>query len=957
MYEYLPNHICNDKCDVSDIIKYHHGTSPEGWERSVAMDGRTNEFLSVRDRNGKRTMRLYSKTVAMEPLPDGGTYCQVYDQDGNIQSTERKDADGIIVSKQKADEDGNLQDVRLPKRKRITATHTIPVMSPCLEPDSDVEETEETAPSVVVKKRKALETTDLPVIKKLKDVPESEPFWFPVDNDKMPMADELYERFNKNRLKFLMKNNLTDSTLKKGLNIYWKKCYNKDKDLARVEYTYSKYSINNSGRLFAKYGVGLQCFPRDVRAFLSADYYVDIDQVNSLPTILSHVFKQYDITCPELDQYVADRAAILKKHHIIKQDVVAMLLNGNYEPSIPFFRRIHRAIYGSLVRLLQRGNTYFSTLWTHLQSVRQTDIKKNREGSFVSLVMQTLENQALQKMKEFFTSEGYSVDVLVFDGLQIRKDPIKQVTQEVLDRCRDYVKEHTEFDIPLAIKPMEVSKEFIEKYQLDKAEIAEESGDQGVLYTDYWSTLINELEGWEKFDYKAFISPTHVSMARWFLWLKNSVIKKHTSGVVWVLGRNNIWQMAQDIQKTDLRLQICDAIMTSAEELVSLVSTQVETEEARTKLHFYLDTLRGMCETATWLKQVADMVYITCPEDDTCIDDFLSKPHLVAFTDCVYDLNTGAERPIQPDDFVIHTTGYPFPRVRRPEVRADIEKFYSDIFPSPEIKKYRLLVVARCLFGRLLEEVFHVLKGEGRNGKGTEDTLIRAVFGAYYYFISQKNLTKSATEPDKPNSQMYNCFARRYLASSESTKGDKFVSETIKGMSGNDPFPVRTLHGKPITFPFTGGLNISTNDAIQFDTVGTSVAERHRMVRYPYSFVAPQTDLDEEDSEMEVDDEEEDEEDRGLNASFEKPLDVTLKTKFQSKEYRDEFMLMLLDLYKEELRPTNNLKIKPPSDVMLDSKRLLAHSMSCSKWFQRHYTITGNTNDRVERTILYGDYE
>ncbi|KAJ3281489.1 hypothetical protein HK104_011442 [Borealophlyctis nickersoniae] len=500
--------------------------------------------------------------------------------------------------------------------------------------------------------------------------------------------------------------------------------------------------------------------------------------------------------------------------------------------------------------------------------------------------------------------------------------------------------------------PREQAKELINDFKTYV--LKEQSAEPGIIMPPEWS-FINELEGWEDFDYKAFFHPTHVSVARWFLWLKNSVIKKHTSGVVWVLGRNNIWQMAQDIQKTDLRLQICDAVMTSAEKLVSRMSSEVD-KDTRIRLNHILIALRDLCENATWLRQVADMVYITCPEDDTCIDQFLSKPHLIAFTDCVYDLNTGTDRAIQPDDFVIHTTGYPFPRKRRPEVRADIDKFYSDIFPSPEIKKYPLLGIAKCLFGRLLEEVFHVLKGEGRNGKGTEDTLLRAVFGAYYYFISQKNLTKSATEADKPNSQLYNCFGRRYLASSETTPGDKFVSEIIKSISGNDPFPVRTLHGKPITFPFTGMLNISTNDDIKFDTVGISIAKRQRMVPYPFSFVEPETDLlDEEDTEMEVNDEE-DEEDPGTNASFEKPLDVTLKTKFQSEEYRDECMLMLLDLYKEELR-SNNLKIKPPAEVMLCSKRLLAQSMSCSKWFEKHYTITDNTDDRVDRTNLYGDYE
>ncbi|KAJ3281490.1 hypothetical protein HK104_011443 [Borealophlyctis nickersoniae] len=118
--KYLPNHICNDKCNVGDMIQYHKGTSPEGWERSLAMNGKS--FVHLTDKKGKRTMRLVSKTGSIEPLPDGGTYQEIRNQDGHIQSTVQKDAEGIIVFKREVGEDGVLQEVQLPRQKRITAT-------------------------------------------------------------------------------------------------------------------------------------------------------------------------------------------------------------------------------------------------------------------------------------------------------------------------------------------------------------------------------------------------------------------------------------------------------------------------------------------------------------------------------------------------------------------------------------------------------------------------------------------------------------------------------------------------------------------------------------------------------------------------------------------------------------------------------------------------------------------
>ncbi|KAJ3269129.1 hypothetical protein HK104_005180 [Borealophlyctis nickersoniae] len=434
--------------------------------------------------------------------------------------------------------------------------------------------------------------------------------YFPVESKGMDTAIKLYERVDKKKLRLLVNNNYIDSNLKKKLKAYLK--HNRvQENLFKVEYTFSKYAYLESRRLFCRTGSGIQSFPGDVRSFPSAQFVDNIDQVNSAPTIVQYLLKKYAISCPELDEYINSCAAALQREGLTKRKVISALYNKR-TPYNCFLKKIQYCVYESLVPILKSGDNYWSQYWQHVKHLKQNEVKDNIEGA---LVMQTLENQCLTAMREFFKQKKFEVNSLIFDGLTI-------TTPKLFD-----TKDETGLKIPLAMKPMTLSDHFYDEYHIDKyqkEDVDVDSEDEKPKDVD-WS-FINEFEGWEDFDYKAFFNPTHISMARWFLWLKTSIIKKHSSSIVWVLGRNNIWQMAQDIHKTDLRLQICDAIMASAEKLVSNVAEY--DPKAVEAMNFQLFKLRGDCEDANYLKSVAEIVYIACPESERCIEDFLSNPHI-----------------------------------------------------------------------------------------------------------------------------------------------------------------------------------------------------------------------------------------------------------------------------------------------------------------------------------------
>ncbi|KAJ3007677.1 hypothetical protein HKX48_008991 [Thoreauomyces humboldtii] len=154
---------------------------------------------------------------------------------------------------------------------------------------------------------------------------------------------------------------------------------------------------------------------------------------------------------------------------------------------------------------------------------------------------------------------------------------------------------------------------------------------------------------------------------------------------------------------------------------------------------------------------------------------------------------------------------------------------------------------------------------------------------------------------DAPNAQMYNLFGKRYISTSEPKNGVKFSSDEINKVTGNDPYTVRSLHGKPMTFPIVGLLNIQTNNELQMDKMDNATAKRPNMVVYPYTFEELNKDDDSDD----------DDEEDGVTKVMRRQLNIHLKPSCATAPYRDEFIRMLFDLFNEAFVVDSGSKTPP----------------------------------------------
>lgn len=202
------------------------------------------------------------------------------------------------------------------------------------------------------------------------------------------------------------------------------------------------------GRYYSTIG-GLETVEKECRGTLCRDYYHDIDIVNCHPVLLEQLAKNfYDKELPALSYYNKNR------------DEVLITISDNRDEAKTVVIRI---IYGSKSTHQQTetlayeirdftqfliANGDYADLWN---AVKNED---NKYGTFLSYVLQTAEAGCMLAMKESLENDGWSVDVLCYDGVMIRKREGVSY-EESLRNAEAYIEKKTGYKVSLVEKPMD----------------------------------------------------------------------------------------------------------------------------------------------------------------------------------------------------------------------------------------------------------------------------------------------------------------------------------------------------------------------------------------------------------------------------------------------------------------------------------------------------------------------
>ena len=281
-------------------------------------------------------------------------------------------------------------------------------------------------------------------------------------------CEQLYSRKG---LSFLWENRKTlDSATNANVEALWR-CKKKGtiQCCQTIRYATSQSSSAGKlgyGRLYARGAVSLERVEREARGTLCQDYYYDIDIKNCHPVLLvQYAQRHYDRDLTAVRRYVENREAFLKTlaedRDEAKQLVLKVLFGGNTDH--PKLMELSDQVR-SFGKFLSKQPEH-AELW---EAVKSAD---NRIASFTAEILQTEEATCLLAMRDSFLRQGWSVDVLAYDGLMIRKQTGKELTEEMLQTVMADIETTTFYKLELTKKdfesfemPMEAADEFAKAY-------------------------------------------------------------------------------------------------------------------------------------------------------------------------------------------------------------------------------------------------------------------------------------------------------------------------------------------------------------------------------------------------------------------------------------------------------------------------------------------------------------
>jgi hypothetical protein len=205
------------------------------------------------------------------------------------------------------------------------------------------------------------------------------------------------------------------------------------------------------GRLYGTCG-SFETLERQCRGTICKEYYHDIDIKNCHPVLLSQFATRYfNQDMPELDKLCANREEYMKiaggTRDQAKEEIIRIIYGG--KPENKFFDTLYQEIL-----LFTKKIAHFQEYAQLFDLCKKT---KNIYHSFISYVLQTEERKCMLAMKAYLESKKWSVDVLAYDGVMVKK---REDVSIGLRELEAYIKDVTGYTLELTEKEMESFPEY-----------------------------------------------------------------------------------------------------------------------------------------------------------------------------------------------------------------------------------------------------------------------------------------------------------------------------------------------------------------------------------------------------------------------------------------------------------------------------------------------------------------
>ena len=253
------------------------------------------------------------------------------------------------------------------------------------------------------------------------------------------------------------------------------------------------------------------------------------------------------------------------------------------------------------------------------------------------------------------------------------------------------------------------------------------------------------------------------------------------------------------------------------------------------------------------MKETAEKFY-----DEEFLQFMNQDSTLVGFSNGVLELrHEGSDgqhhilfRPGRPDDCISFQMGrgqvgmdsIPYiaydPQNPAPE-HAEINEFFSKIYPDPVLREYALTLYSACLEGANKEQKFYIMSGAGGNGKSKIIDLMSKTFGEYQESLPVTALTRKRADAGSANPELIVLKCKRFVSMVEPEEGERINTSLMKQLSGEDTLKARGLFQDQDQFVVMARIFMSCNELPAVSSMDQGTWRRLRVIPHVSTFVEP----------------------------------------------------------------------------------------------------------------------
>lgn len=559
------------------------------------------------------------------------------------------------------------------------------------------------------------------------------------------------------------------------------------KDIKSVQcYKYKR--DDGLGRVY--HNTNIQFMRGILRKTLLYEFYYDLDIKCCQPTILYNLCVYHNIECKNLKEFIdfgrdnyftnGKSKGILKE--VLKQNINKLIFTASTDDPvlIPIAREISAAIF-------ELKNIYVDIYNTSLKINEENNKTYNLEGSFLAMLLQTVENRIITICYHELKKIGIQTGLILHDSLHIKKNKkIEDLEYLCIDLKKIIKEKFYNFDITFILK--DFSNETLQNHH----SIKELKKTNDKLICDAFYEFYKEK------------SPICI--------VKSDIYVCNEETNLWCINEKHSFRRVfenEEFQQFLLQEYNCKINFITAYQWDSLFK--------------YIKT---------------DYRFVK-PKDF----EFDNNPRILAFLNkkCICLDKFNKEKPwyvrdLNANDYCSMSTGYNY-NDKDLDINKPIE-LIKNCFQDQDTAESYLLILGSCIYGELLYKKFFINKGAGNNGRSfIVSNILAPSLGCYHGTFNSDFFVSVESSGDIKDPQAILNKKRRLITlnepkSSVAGRNNFWDQEKIKLYTGNDTITVRPLNSNDISqfqniATIIGALNVN----LKFKNIGA--ADRERLIIIP----------------------------------------------------------------------------------------------------------------------------